>query len=306
MKFILVLAGVWLLQPAAGAQDTNWVKTNTWYFDNFVKDKLPWSLFKETYIGVAPTPSGDFDFLFYEAVYKEKLASSGHCYGMDVMAMLMKKNGGHLGFCYPPFKYSGTIAKDMLEGKPNSDTIGPADPNLKTAIQLVHGNQINHGFLLYLLDVFAVNKNRNGAYACDQVDYYLARDDQPVISVTKSISPADGGHVIVPYKTKDMGGGMKRIYVYDPNRTFYKPGPGGHDYYAVDSNYIEVNTATKRWSFVMVGDLGTWSGDPASGGNCLVIPLSVAGKRDRLPQSLLADGAYAISTIFIFGDVKVE
>ncbi|MGH2553835.1 MAG: hypothetical protein ACRDEB_08960, partial [Chitinophagaceae bacterium] len=36
------------------------------------------------------------------------------------------------------------------------------------------------------------------------------------------------------------------------------------------------------------------------------IPISIAGHRDRLPQSLLADGAYALNTIFLFRDVKVD
>ena len=38
----------------------------------------------------------------------------------------------------------------------------------------------------------------------------------------------------------------------------------------------------------------------------MAIPISIAGHRDRLPQSLLADGAYALNTIFLFRDVKVE
>lgn len=310
LRFIItVLAATLILHAGTAAQDTNWVKTNTWYFDNFVKDVLPWSLFRETFIGVAPAPAGDFDQIFYEYLYRDKLAASGHCYGMDVMAMLMKKNGGHLGYCHPPYMYSGTIASNTApSGSPSNDTVGPTDMNLKTAIELVHGNQINHGFLLFLLDVMAVAKSRDGKYACDQVDFFLAKDDPPVISVTKSLSPAAGGHVIIPYKVEDMGGGIKRIYVYDPNRTYYKPGADGKDWYVNKKNFIEVNTGTKSWKFEMVGSLGTWSGEPLSltGGNCIVIPLSVAGKRDRLPQSLLAEGAYALNTIFIYGDVRLK
>lgn len=307
----LILVALLLTASGPRAQDTNWVKTNTWYFDNFVKDVLPWSLFRETFIGVAPTPSGDFDQLFYNYLFKDQLAAKGHCYGMDVMAMLMKKNGGHLGYCYPPYMYSGKIfSRTTSDPTPSDDTTGPYDNNLKTAIEMVHGNQINHGFLLYLLDVLAITKSRDGTYAYDQVNYYLAKDDPPVISITKGISPADGGHVIIPYKTRDMGAGKKRIYVYDPNRTFYKAGLDGHDFYSMDSNYIEVSTGSKSWRFNMGSSASPsyWSGDPGGGtgsGNCIVIPLSVAGKRDRLPQSLLAEGAYALNTIFIFGQVDV-
>lgn len=297
--FILLLAAGLLVHTKNDAQDQNWVKNNTWYFDNFTKDILPWSMFRETFIGVAPSPAADFDQVFYHALYKDQLAAKGHCYGIDVMAMLMMKNGGHLGYCHPPYMYSGTIASPANP----ADSIGPADPTLKMAIGLVHGNQINHGFLSYLLDVMAIGKNRDGRYTYQQVNFYLAKNDPPVISVTKGLSPAEGGHVLIPFFTKDMGA-VKRIYVYDPNRTYYKPGAGGKDWYINNNNYIEVNSATGAWSFDMGGEV--WSGDPGNNGNCIVIPLSVAGRRDRLPQSLLADAAYALNTIFIFGNVKVE
>jgi len=71
-------------------------------------------------------------------------------------------------------------------------------------------------------------------------------------------------------------------------------------------NYIEINNTTGAWKFTMIGSLGVWNGDPGSGGNCIAIPLSTAGKKDRLPQSLLADGSYALNTIFIYGNVKVQ
>lgn len=306
--FILVLSVTMLFSAKSTAQDQNWVKNNTWYFDNFVKDVLPWSLFRETFIGVAPSPAGDFDQIFYDAIYKTQLAAKGHCYGMDVMAMLMLKNGGHLGYCHPPYMYTGTIASNSAgSGNPSNDSIGPADNNLKTAIGMVHGNQINHGFLSFLLDVIAIAKSRDGRYTFQQVDYYLAKNDPPVISVTKGLSPADGGHVLIPFFTKNMGA-VKRIYVYDPNRSYYKAGLDGKLFYTMDSNYIEVTSATGAWKYNMGSSASPeyWTGSPGGGGNCIAIPLSVAGKRDRLPQSLLAEGAYALNTIFIHGDVKIE
>lgn len=302
---LLVLVTTIMFHKNIVAQDTNWVKKNTWYFDNFVKDVLPWSLFRETFVGVAPAPSADFDQVFYDALYKTQLASKGHCYGMDVLAMLMLKNGGCYGYCHPPYMYSGSfLSNTNPDGMPNNDTIGPSDPNLRTAIQIIHGYQINHGFLSFLLDVIAINMSRDGRYSYQQTDFYLAKNDPPVISVTKALSPADGGHVIVPYFTKNMGG-TKRIYVYDPNRSFYEPGADGKDWYKNGNNYIEINSGSGEWKFTMAGG-ELWTGSPGSGGHCIVIPTSVAGRRDRLPQSLLADGAYALNTIFIFGDVKVE
>lgn len=302
---ILVMFSVFLFHSNSNAQDTNWVKKNTWYFDNFVKDILPWSLFRETFIGVAPAPSADFDQLFYDLLYKDQLAAKGHCYGMDVMAMLMMKNGGFLGYCHPPYVYSGSyVSNTNPDGMASNDTVGPNDRNLKTAIEIVHGYQITHGFLSFLLDVIATGKSRDGRYSYLQTNFYLAKNDPPVISITKGLSPADGGHVIIPYFTKDMGG-TKRIYVYDPNRSFYEPGADGKDWYKNGNNYIEVNNGSGEWKFTMAGG-ELWKGSPGGDGHCLVIPISVAGRKDRLPQSLLADGAYALNTIIIFGDVNVE
>ncbi|MFN8290851.1 MAG: hypothetical protein U0U70_11375 [Chitinophagaceae bacterium] len=287
------------------AQDTNWVKNNTWYFDNFVKDTLSWAIFREAFIGVAPAPAADFDQLFYTYLFRDQLASKGHCYGMDVMAMLMKKNGGHLGYCHPPYMYSGSYASNTNpDGMPSNDTVGPTDRTLRTAIEIVHGIQINHGFLSFLLDIIAKHKNRDGRYAFQQVDEYLAKDDQPIISITLDLSPQKGGHVLIPYYT-ESGGGTKKIYVYDPNRTWYRDGATGHDWYTSRSNYIEINSGSGAWTYTMCCDT-VWAGDPGSGGNLLVIPLSIAGKKDRVPQSLLADGSYAINTVMIWGNVNIE
>ncbi|HWR33345.1 MAG TPA: hypothetical protein VN451_07465 [Chitinophagaceae bacterium] len=303
--FILIVLASLLINIKTDAQDTNWVKKNTWYFDNFGRDTLPWSIFRETFIGVAPAPAADFDQLFYSLLYQTKLAGPGHCYGMDVMSMLMKKNGGFLGYCHQPYVYNGSLAGNTNpSGMPSNDTVGPTDRNLRTAIEIVHGYQISHGFLSFLLDVIAKHKNRDGRYAYQQVDYNLAKDDQPIISITGDLSPEKGGHVLIPYFTETIGG-TKKIYVYDPNRSWYKSGPTGHDWYTARNNFIEINGTTGAWKYTMCCDT-VWAGDPGSGGNLLVIPLSIAGRKDRLPQSLLADGSYAINTITIFGDVKVE
>lgn len=300
--FILVLFASLFINPKADAQDTNWVKKNTWYFDNFVRDTLPWSIFRENYIGVAPAPAADFDQLFYTYLFRTELAGKGHCYGMDVMELLMLKNGGCFGYCHPPYIYSGCF--DNCSGG-TVDSVGPSDLTLRTAIEMVHGYQINHGFLSFLLDILAIGKNLDGRYAYQQVNYYLAKNDFPIISISKALSPTDGAHVVVPYFTEDLGA-TKKIYVYDPNRSFYKPGSDGKEWYKNRNNFIEINSGTGAWKFSWCCDGTFWPSNPGIGGNILCIPLSVAGRKDRLPQSLLADGAYAFNTIFLWGDVKVE
>lgn len=295
IKFIYSFALIALLiNMKTMAQNPLWVRDNTWYFDNFDQPELPWDIFRETFIGVAPSPSGDFDLLFYNLLYKTELAKKGHCYGMDVLALMLLKNGGHLGYCHPPYVYTAESPN------PADTLVGPADLTLRKAIQIMHGYQITHGFLSFLLDIIAKAKNRDGRYTFQQLEYYTAKGDPCIISVTQSLSPADGGHVLIPFFIQDLGA-TKKIFVYDPNRSYYEAGAAGRDYYHNFNNFIEINSGSGAWTFTMVGP-ETWSGSPSSGGNCIAVPLSVAGRKDRLPQSLLADGAYALNTIFIFAD----
>ncbi len=293
-KQILNLITGLFLSTTALAQDPLWVRDNTWYFDNFVQAEVGWDVFRETFVGVAPAPSGDFDLLLFETIYKQKLFETGHCFGIDLLAMVMLKNGGHLGYCHPPYIYAAESPS------PADSTVGPSDQTLRRAIQIMHGHQITHRFLLFLLDVIAQNQQRNGNYAYQQYIYYTAKDDPCIISITKDVSPADGGHVIVPFFAEDLGGGAKRLYVYDPNRSYYEAGTDGHDYYHNRQNFVDIS-ASGNWSYTMA-DGEVWTGNPGSGGNCMVIPISVAGKKDRLPQSLFAEGAYALNSIFIFGN----
>jgi hypothetical protein len=298
-RYIIPLfAAILLLSINTRSQDPDpeWAKRNGWGFYNFSKDTLSWALFRETFIGVAPTPSADFDQFFYNGLYQTKIASPGLCYGMCVMALLMMKNGGHLGYCCPAHLYSG--------GGP------PDDPNLEKAIEITHGNQINHGFLSHLLDVIAVNKVRDGNYAFAKVQEYLAKNDPPIICISDSSGGLFGtkGHCIVPYACTGSGSN-KRIWVYDPNRTWYGTGPNGRIWYTNHDNFISIDGTTGAWSFAFSGG-GAWNGapgnPPTSGGRIIAAPLSVAGRKDRLPQSLLAEGLYALNTIIIFGNVTIE
>ncbi len=292
---ITVLATMLLFTINTVAQqdpDPEWAKRNTWFFDNFDRDSFPWALFRETYIGVAPAPSADFDQIFYNELYKTKLPQVGFCFGMNVMALLMMKNGGHLGYCHPPYVYSG------------SD--GPDDPTLERALAMTHGNQINHGFLSFILDVLAIKKLRDGNYAYAKVQEYLAKNDPPVICISASTGgiTGDSGHVVVPYAATQSGS-TKKIWVYDPNRSWYISGTGGHDWYTSHLNCITINANTGAWSFPF-GDTYLWFGDPNSGGRIMTAPLSVTGRRDRLPQSLVAEGLYAINTILLSGNIIIE
>ncbi|MGO4293680.1 hypothetical protein [Chitinophaga sp. RAB17] len=297
---LLLIPLAFMAMPAT-AQDTNWIRNNTWYFDNFVQEEVSWNVFREAFIGVSAERSADFDGLFYDALFKSAIVKDGHCFGMNALALLLLKNGGHLGFCYPPCLYPGRIFTNPGM-KPSIDTLGPADPVLKRAIQIVHGNQINHGFLSFLLDVLNSPFSRDGSYAFSQAQYYISKNDPVTISLTKEFSPQDsGGHSLIGYATEEVGG-KKRIYVYDSNRSFYKPGAEGHDFYTNRKNYVEISG--QDWQYEK--DPGViWKGNPKSGGHLIIIPISIAGRKDRLPQSLLLEGSYSLNTIFIFGDVTL-
>lgn len=270
-------------------QAQHWAETNGWSFDNFKQAEFDWDLFRESFIGVAPTQasSANFDNLFYEAVYKT-LPEDGHCYGIDLLALMMLKHGGYLGYCHPPHVYAGSLGD------------GPTDPQLRHAMQLMHGQQLTHRFLLHILDVIAINKNRDGNYAYAQFEHYKAKDDPCIISVTKTLNPDDGGHAVIAYDVLDLGA-TKRILVWDPNRSYYES-PVDKAYYDSGSNFIEITTATGEWSFLKSDEATPWTGHPGGGGNIVTIPLSVAGKRDRLPQSLFADIADALTKIFVYAD----
>lgn len=304
---ILICAVFFCIYECSNAQakDTAWLLQNTWAFENFDDTNVSWNLFRQSFIGVAPSPSGDFDIAFYEALYKNVLFNPGNCFGMDVTAMLIMQNGGYQGYCHPPFVYPSNPLPAMA---------GPLDSNLHTLINITHGNQINNGFISYILNLVSTNKNRDGNYAFDMVHKYLAEGDQPVVAISTNISPSDGegGHVLVPYfeDTITLSPITRRIFVYDPNRSIYAPSTdSSHIFYTLGLNFIKV-LSDGSWSYPHDTPYTThppWTGNPGGGGNCMAIPLSVAGKKDRLPQSLFTSVSQAIGTIFIFGnDVKVK
>lgn len=293
------LVGLLCLGLAAGATGADhWAKIHGWFFDNFKTPELSWDLFRETFIGIAPSQAESFSFdnLFYELIYKKKLSEPGNCFGIDLLALLMQKYGGYLGFCEPPFIYPGDfISADWPTSK------GPSSDELRKAIYLVHGHQINHRVVLNYLDVVAQNKQRDGNYAFSQIQSYLQKQDPCIVSITKDWAPGADGHAVIGYDTQ-VSGGTKKIFVYDPNRSYYEPGADGKTYYDTDKNTINIKSSTGEWEFLMAGTSGTYKGSPGSGGNIVIIPLSLAGPRDRIPQSVFADASEALTKIFIMGE----
>lgn len=253
----------------------DYASKNGWRFQNFVDASLPWDVYRDTFIGIPPTEdpwSSAFDALFYQQVYKSELSKDGNCFGISLMNLMIQKNGGHLGFCAPVTQYSGDSSATKM---------GPTDPMLRRAINVMHGHQVNLPTIQFLLDIFAHHFNRDGAYAFEQFKYWQGRGDLTLVSITKNLSPSDGGHTLIAYRADDLGGGNRKIFVLDPNRTWGNT--ADQAWYNMESNFIQITN--HAWSFDM-GSSGTWSGNPGSGGNLMIIPASIAGPHTRSPASL--------------------
>ena len=182
---------------------------------------------------------------------------------------------------------------------------GPSDPGLKRAINIMHGHQVNLPTLQHILDIIGKNKNRDGEYAFQSFQFYKLKNDPTLVSITKSLSPSDGGHTMVAYDAEDLGGGNRKIYVYDPNRTWADPttGPG---------------TRTEKISSAISGQ--SWSFDMAqsgpSGGRVAPEAAEISSSRrspspDRIARSPSSMGdriiGQILTTIFISGgDVEIE
>ena len=257
----------------------HYAQSSGWHFKNFSDPVYSWEIYRDTFIGIPPTEdalSSAFDVLFYNQVYKDKLSANGNCFGMALQSLMMLKKGGHLGYCVPTPQYSG----DIFGG------LGPTDAMLRRAINIMHGimhgHQVNLPTLQLILNIIAQNKNRNASFAYTSFQNARMQNDPTLVSITETLNPSDGGHTMVAYDSQDLGGGNKRIYVYDSNRTWANP--ADRAWYTGNQNFIQING--NAWSFLMAGTLGTWSGDPASGGNFMILPVSVTGPHSRSPASL--------------------
>jgi hypothetical protein len=295
-RILAIVLAAALCPEAAQAQP--YAESGGWRFDNFPDLTLPWDIYRDSFIGIPPTrdpASSAFDALFYDQIYKSELSKEGNCYGMSLLSLMILKKGGHLGYCLPLPQYSGDAFGDA----------GPADPGLKRAVNIMHGHQVNLPTLQFILDAIGKNKNRDAAYALQSFHFYKLKNDPTLVSITKSLSPSDGGHTMVAYAADPPGGGNRRIWVYDPNRTWADPSDRKWYTDPPVKSYITVNGTS--WNFEMA-DGTTWSGSPASGGNLMIIPISVTGPHSRSPASL-GDGIIGqiLTTIFISGsDAKIE
>jgi hypothetical protein len=225
--------------------------------------------------------------LFYDQVFKTS-AKGGNCFGVALLNLMIQKNGGYLGYCAPVTQYSGGTTS------PGS---GPTDQMLRRAINVMHAHQVNLPTVQFVLNIFAQHMERDGAYAFDQFNYWQSRGDLTVVNIYPGVFPDSGGHTLFAYRAADLGGGNKKIFVLDPDRTWGNS--NDQDWYNRESNFIQITN--HAWSFDKGGS--TWSGDLGSGGSIFIIPVSVTGPLSRSPASL-GDTVIGkiLNEIFLTGD----
>lgn len=250
----------------------DYAKLNGWGFRNWKVDSLSWDMYEQVFIGV--NLKDPQDWAWYEFYCKN--ADGGQCFGMSLLSVVILKEEGHLGFCKPVYTYPG----DNI-----SPYTGPEDSLLRKAIMLMHGHQLGHACIKWLLQSWEAGTYKDAKFAYDQVKYYLAMNDPPIISILKS---SGKGHAMVPYRCEKKGSSEWRIYVYDPNR----PYQSNSGYYDGDSNYIKIEALSSglgyKWSFKR--DWGeVWSGGTTKKvfeGGILVTPSSLIKPSSRNPLKL--------------------
>lgn len=288
LHIILFASAITLLNTQiVRAQDEP--KTYGWSFVNFGTPVLSWDIYRNAMFGIPQDSSGitaPFDWLFYDLLFKTQLGASGNCFGLSLLSLLMNKDGGHLGYCCPTNFYGGTSG------------VGPTDPKLTRAINIMHGHQVTLASIQYFFDQILNGHSQNATFVTPIIQQTLDREGPFLISISKDMSPTNGGHTLIAYKMTHLGGSHYKIYVVDVNRIWAdSTTPNNRDFYLAGNNFIDCNGAT--WKYDMGGSLGIW---PSGSGHLTVLPATVAGPTGRVPSSLgLAVGALT-NKIFIAHD----
>ena len=299
---ILALFLAALAAPAAA--DDHPAEKYSWSFPNFRGDPCvpgldfySWDLYRQTFIGIPSDEESNlgFDYDIYKAAFETKIGGPGSCYGMVLMSLLINDKGGNLGYCGPVGQYSGdTVGTSAHTCKGGGIQFqGPTDPNLRRAIWEMHGHQLNLAAVRYYLEQIAKGQVSNGLMAYNMV----AASKPCIVSIIKDKWSIFGaGHTILGYDAQVVGG-QKRIYVYDPNRTWAVDNILNRGWYTNEDNFIWLD-GSGDWHFTMAG--GTeWS---SPGGLISITPLSIAGPRDRNPGSMGFGAGEIVNQVAFTGD----
>lgn len=261
-----------------------------WSFRNYGTAVYNWDVFRNSMFAIPQDSSGvtaPFDWLFYDLCFKTKLGAGGNCYGLSLLSAVMNNDGGHLGYCCPTNFYGGV------------SLVGPTDPKLNRAINIMHGHQVSLACLQVFLDQFFNGHSQDATFAVALAQTALEREGIFLVSITKNLSPSDGGHTLLAYKMTHLGGSHYRIFLVDVNRIWAdSTTPDNRDFYVAGNNFIDCNGP--NWTYNMGGSLGIWPAGPH--GHLTVLPVSVASPTGRVPSSLGLAVGELLNKIFIAHD----
>jgi hypothetical protein len=270
-----------------------------WGFRNFKDTEYSWDLFCHSFFGVPLDPNdiwltSTFDKLFYENAYRFALPkSNGNCFGISLLSIMMNKYGGYYGYCAPPIAWKGGV--DNFGG-PSS---GPADTALHRIINIMHGRQLSLAAIELYIDEGMGGHSQICNNAVTLIEQTLGKEGPCIASITEGLDPTGGGHALIAYGVTHQGDSAK-IWVVDPNRLWAVGTNVDSGWYAGDSNHIDCDLSTGKWSFMMAG--GPLY--PVGGaGHLIAIPASLVGPPGRVPSSLGLSLGELLSKLFLFDGV---
>jgi hypothetical protein len=263
-----------------------WRFRNTTYFTNAVGDTvLPWEVFVRSFIGICPDSSiakvvCPLDYAFYHAYNAAFAIASGNCFGMSLLANIIYKEEGHMGFCKPIYTYSGGFD-------------GPSSAKLCTTLTVMQCHEWSHPGVLWLgenVQNILSGTHYGGNEAYEKIAYYLSMGDLPLVTIVRNTSLE--GHTLIPYRLEETGS-KRYIYIHDSNKWY----PNDSLFYDNYENYIEVDIGSGDWVYQWDAT-ETWG--TSSGGYIFATPMSLVKATSRNPLQLgcIID---ALNQIFLSG-----
>ena len=244
-RIILILTLLIVVFPAipsyggdAFVEEHCWRFRNTTYFeDGGGSTVLPWEIYVRSFIGICPDSNTakilcPLDYAFYKAYNAAFAVAAGNCFGMSLLANIIYKEEGHMGFCKPAYTYSGGVD-------------GPSSAKLCTVITVMQCHEWSHAGIMWMAENITGTQVKNGNYAYEQVEYYLSMGDLPLITIVKNNDLV--GHTLIPYRVEETGS-KRYIYIHDSNKWY----PNNANYYDNDSNFIEITKSNGNWSYISV------------------------------------------------------
>jgi len=293
IKFVFILMlFVICFYPCYG--EDHYAKINGWDFCNWDVGGTRWDIFQQSFIGISENDA--LDLLLYSTLYYE-LTKSYICFGMCLMATTILKEEGHLGFCKPVYRYPGD---NYWEKGVDEVYTGPTDTLLAKAIMVMQAHQASQAMISCFAERAVTGEIKDAMAAYNHVEYYLAADDPPLITV---IAGAGSGHALIAYDTEKVSNSEWKIYIYDPNRSYR----AFKNYYDTDSNYIKIETTSNpsgyKWSFRRDKrrDNVLWEGDMSAGSDGFIFayPSSMVIPPSTNPFKSLGED---LNTVFFAGD----